>query len=95
MHTPNHGNATVSVSVGGASMDTANATLTSEMQTVSVTIGGCATGSRLLITPQSMPDGLVLTKAECTGSGNASLSFTNYGTTSVAGSVSFSYEVIR
>ncbi len=91
----NHGTKTVSVSVGGASMDTANATLSSQLQTVSVSIGGCATGSRLLVTPQNLPDGLVLTKAVCTGSGAASVSFTNYGTAAASGSVSFSYEVIR
>ncbi len=78
-------------------------TLSSQLQTVSLSIGGGvypraqrrATGSRLLVTPQNLPDGLVLTKAVCTGSGAASLSFTNYGTAAASGSVSFSYEVIR
>ena len=60
-----------------------------------VFIGGCATGSRLLVTPQNLPDGLVLTKAVCTGSGAASVTFTNYGTAAASGSVSFSYEVIK
>ena len=45
--------------------------------------------------PQSLPDGLVLTQAVCTGSGAASLTFTNYGTAAASGSVSFSYEVIK
>ena len=36
----NHGTKTVSVSVGGASMETANATLRSQLQTVSVSIAG-------------------------------------------------------
>ena len=54
-----------------------------------------ATGSRLLVTPQSLPDGLVLTKAVCTGNGAASVTFTNYGTAAVSGSLSFSYEVIK
>ncbi len=81
--------------MGKASVDAASSTLSSSFQNVSVSIGGCATASRLLVPPQSLPDGLVLTKAVCTGSGAASVTFTNYGTAAAGGSVSFSYEVIK
>ena len=83
----------------GTAKGTGDATLTPGAQTVTLNIGACQSGARLLVTPQGdLAGGLVLSKAQCTNGmwhSRPRLCFTNYSTTAAAGSVTLSYEVIR
>lgn len=92
----NHGTVPVSLNIPAAVLDVNAASFTRASQSVGASIPGCTSNARLLAVPQGgLPDGVELSKVQCTGAGAASLVFTNYETSGKTGSVSISYEVIQ